>query len=75
MAPEINNTPSVADPLGLVVAITRVEVKVEGITTDVQELKLDVRDLKERRWPLTAVALLLSLVGTGTAVIALVQQH
>jgi hypothetical protein len=75
MAQEQNNGPSPADPLGLVVAVTRVEVKLEGMSTDVAELKSDVRELKERRWPMPTIAIVVSAVSSGVAVIALVHPH
>lgn len=67
--------PPVPDPLGLLVALTRLEVKVDNLTNVTTDHGRDIKELKDRRWPTGPATLLLSAAGTGMAIWALLRGH
>lgn len=61
------------DPTAVVVAITRVEVKLDNLTDQVREHGKDIADLKRDKWPAKPAALLLSVLGSICGVVALIR--
>ena len=63
------------DPMSLLVAVTRVEVKMDSLAEKVHDQGVDLKELKDRRWPLGPATLALSLVGSALGVWALLKGH
>lgn len=59
----------------LAVSVARVEVKLDNLATTVNAHSQDLKELKDRRFPLTTVAVLFSGIGGACGLYAAVRGH
>lgn len=69
-APPLPPSPSNID---LLIALTRIEGKVDGMSAVTTDHEVRIRVLEKARWPLPSIAALAGLAGAVTGLIALFQ--
>jgi uncharacterized protein (UPF0261 family) len=68
------STPGGPDPYQTALSLARVETKLDMMLTVQGSHGTDLEELKRRRWPLSVATVLLSAVGCGGGLVALLHK-